>query len=463
MAKRESQGMQIALILLVMFSLLMAITTVLFWNQSKKRLAELEATKQQNQTLTTTGAAAAEENRQLKKWLGAGEEASVESVKKDVEEQLLLLGKNYAEDKRNYRDLSAFLVKTIQDQHQRLSQSSTQEQQLETERDTAREQERTNVQTAEKNHQQASQDLASVREGLDKELQSLRKKFATFEEAAKREKAALTKESTSLAQQVSQLQTQLAALEKQNDRLGTQVNQFRTESFDRPDGRITFVNQALRTVYIDLGRADALRPQATFSVYDVDANNLARVEKKGSIEVTRILSDHLAEGRILDDMTNDPIIAGDLIHSPIFENGVPVRYALAGILDVDGDGESDRQLLRNLIAVNGGVVDAEVDEQGERTGEISIETRYLVLGDEITEQSSGSLRDAMTKILEEAETAGVTTISLGRFLNQIGYHPSTVSIGLGDSVRGSDFELNRRGDFRFRTQVRPASVPTTSP
>ena len=45
MAKRESQGMQIALILLIMFCLLFAITTVVFWNQSKKANAEVAQLK----------------------------------------------------------------------------------------------------------------------------------------------------------------------------------------------------------------------------------------------------------------------------------------------------------------------------------------------------------------------------------------------------------------------------------
>ncbi len=42
MAKRENQGLQIALIVLVMFTVMFAVTTIVFWNQSKNLRAEAD-------------------------------------------------------------------------------------------------------------------------------------------------------------------------------------------------------------------------------------------------------------------------------------------------------------------------------------------------------------------------------------------------------------------------------------
>ena len=53
------------------------------------------------------------------------------------------------------------------------------------------------------------------------------------------------------------------------------------ESFEIPDGVISWVNQN-GTVWINLGSADALRPQVTFSIYDAALRDPAKAEKKGS-------------------------------------------------------------------------------------------------------------------------------------------------------------------------------------
>ena len=65
------------------------------------------------------------------------------------------------------------------------------------------------------------------------------------------------------------------------------------------------MNQYNRTVWINLGRADGLEPQITFSVYSGDTDNLAKATKKASIEVTQITSDHMAE-RVVEDKNSDP-------------------------------------------------------------------------------------------------------------------------------------------------------------
>ncbi len=431
MAKRESQGMQIAVILLVMFCLIFAITTVVFWNLGNKANAALAQAKESQTQAEAAMRKASDENLQLLKWLGYPDGSTVESAKAQVDKDLSLFGKNYPEEQRNYRELPAFLVKTVQDQHQRLYEAANLENELKGERNQAREEERRNVKLAEDNHQKAAQDLKMLQDQFAGDIEKLRQQQKAREDSFKAAQESAAKENTNLTQHVKELESQLKSLEQQNERLNTELVGFRTESFEHPDGNVTWVNQSLGTVYLDLGSADMLRPQATFSVYEVDSNNLARAEKKASIEVTRILGSHLAEARILDDEPSRPIITGDIVYSPVFHKGIPVHFAIAGVMGRDGDGPDQRELIRGLIRINGGVIDAEVDEQGKRTGDISIETRYLIMGQEITEKTPVELREALTRILGEAEKAGVTVISVDRFLNNIGYAGSIETLRLG--------------------------------
>ena len=115
------------------------------------------------------------------------------------------------------------------------------------------------------------------------------------------------------------------------------------ESFEVADGRISYVNQN-GTVWINLGTGDSLRRQVTFSVFDSDLHDASKSKKKGSIEVTRVLGDHMAEARITSDDPTNPILTGDKIYSQIWHRGKKLHFALTGLVDFDGDGKSDLEL-----------------------------------------------------------------------------------------------------------------------
>jgi len=78
-------------------------------------------------------------------------------------------------------------------------------------------------------------------------------------------------------------------------------------------GKISWVNQRARTAWIDLGQADGITPQTRFAVRSVDAAKWLVGRRKGVVEVTKVLSDRLAEVRIVEDSPSDPITPGDRI------------------------------------------------------------------------------------------------------------------------------------------------------
>jgi hypothetical protein len=145
---------------------------------------------------------------------------------------------------------------------------------------------------------------------------------------------------------------------------------------------------------------------------------------------------------------------GDNIFSVVWEAGRAEHFALAGKLDLDGDGESDRQRVHDLIALNGGIIDAEVTGEGTRSGKMSVNTRYLVLGDQPGPE--GSERDAYSSLFTEAQTLGVEMIPLGRFLDYLGYKVEDRTVNLGRFARPSDFKP------RFPEGVQPV-VPGSEP
>ena len=51
MARRESQGLQISLIVFVMLTVILAVTTYVYWSQAENRNRELDAERTKSDTL----------------------------------------------------------------------------------------------------------------------------------------------------------------------------------------------------------------------------------------------------------------------------------------------------------------------------------------------------------------------------------------------------------------------------
>jgi len=130
---------------------------------------------------------------------------------------------------------------------------------------------------------------------------------------------------------------------------------------------------------------------------------------------------------------------GDKIYTPIWMPGVKRHFALAGFMDLDGDGLSDLQTLRDAIAMNGGVVDSYIDDKGKRVGEITANTRFLVLGEEPTEKGAPAMREAFTKIYEDAERLGVQKLQLGDLLLRMGWKNQAAVVRFGLGGNSKDF------------------------
>ena len=155
-------------------------------------------------------------------------------------------------------------------------------------------------------------------------------------------------------------------------------------------------------------------------------------------------------------MLSNPILSQDNIYSPVWDPGQKTHFALVGFMDIDKDGKSDRNLIRTLIARNGGVIDAEVLDDGSRDGKITINTRYLVQGEQANEKSKAEALRSYSQMIKEASDLGVETISVERLLSDMGWRGNERTVGSGTDPSGGEFKARPK-------EVREPSNPTFQP
>ena len=121
------------------------------------------------------------------------------------------------------------------------------------------------------------------------------------------------------------------------------------------------------------------------------------------------------------------------IYTPIWSPNQKEQFAFVGLIDMDGDGRSDRDLLHDVLAAAGAKVQVEVDDKGVRTGgSIDESTKFLVVGEiptfeDLTDQDEKKIvlkiQEERMNLKKEARDQGVRVVTLNDFLAFIGYTP----------------------------------------
>ena len=237
---------------------------------------------------------------------------------------------------------------------------------------------------------------------------------------------------------IRELEDDIGKVEKKNSSLKERINVYEREVFDRPDGQIVRVAARSRSCTINLGSADGLTINRTFSIYDKSVTNFDKGEHKAKIEVTSV-DLFSAKANITEEDPNNPILSGDHILTATWDPGFSVSIALTGVFDLDGDRYDDRDKLAKMIVRNGGKIAATHDDEGNITGKIGPTVRYLVVGNspsiledanDNVKRSSSAINDAMRDMQEEARKNTVEPIGLQKLLNRMGVRatPKTLQI-----------------------------------
>ena len=437
MAARQDQGLLATLIVFVILFLFAFVAAYIGWKSygdSQQQVAELENQVRSERDAKTTMQT---ENESYRQWMGFGQFDNFPDVQKTVEQDMARFGGSFDEASRSYRNILEYVDKENQSIAARETSAKEQVKQLKDRLVAVEAEKETQVVQYQDAMKQTKEEAAAERRKFEQDRKHLQQVESELKENLNKQRATYEAEIARLSNENKGLTTKLNKSDQAKQNLLAQVSKS-SDSFEVADGRISWANQD-GTVWINLGSADSLRRQVTFSVFDADQHDAAKASKKGSIEVTRIISEHLAEAQVTGDDPRNPILAGDQIYSQVWHRGKKLRFAMTGILDVDDDGRSDLHLIQNLIELNGGVVDSYLADDGKIEGEMSVNTRYLVLGKFPEQANQAALIKGWNDMIDEAKTLGVETITLDMFLNQVGYAPNERMVQLGRGARSADF------------------------
>jgi hypothetical protein len=210
-------------------------------------------------------------------------------------------------------------------------------------------------------------------------------------------------------------------------------------SNDTPKGTIVKIDRVTGTVYVNLGSADYIRPGVTFSVLPAGSTGKAAAsrERKGAIEIVAILEPHLSAAKLVEatNAVRDPMLPGDLLFNPAWNPNQREHVAIAGIIDINGDGIDDTQQMIRDLERQGVVVDAFLDlkERAIKGPGISEKTTYLILGEKPVlppnvqldnnplTQAALDVIGKMEEMKNKTKELGGQSVNYRRFLTLMGF------------------------------------------
>lgn len=460
MAARENQGLQIALIIFVVLTIALSATTFIFLRNYQEQQKRAQASQEDLTRSTAELTKLQGERDTAVQYIGFPREERdmtriTEAWTKDMEVARQYGIANLPDDQKNYRTLITSLQDVVRAKQAQLAKNEADLRDAVAAFD-AKSKEYEDVKkalAAEKAQTVAGYD--AERKRIADELANLTKSKNELMQQKEEKDKELERVKGELTTSIANLQKELDTLREQYKRKSEQYQEVTGEFVvsSAPDGKVSWVNAREGIAYINLGSDDRLRKKLTFSVFDPNTSDVSKGSKKGSIEVVSITGPHMAECKILQSSTANPILPGDLIYTPVWRVGQQDHVALVGIMDINGDGDEDRERIHDLISAQGGIIDAEVDAEGKLHGAITLNTRYVIVGEINAEKKEAN--DNHYKLLEDAKRFSVETIPLTKFVEMTGYAPKAAQ---GKLVPGEGVAIPNPG--QPPSGFRPRNPPT---
>ena len=387
MAAREGQGLQIAVIIFAMLTIILAITTYIFYAASQTAKKERESAvaqrgqEQMNNNKMEYQVTAmkyvlgmpgvTKQEIDLAQGKAGGPDPAVDEMLKKFEADMGAIGEHAAPDEaKNYGTLAKILLATVNKKNSSVADANAQTRKSQADMAAVETREKGCADASETNATKYKTDLetattqyASARTELQGQLDKMAAELAEKDNKVKATVDAVTKDKEKLNQQSNQ---QLNTIERLQGELKEAVEEKNLT--ENPDGKIIWVNQRQRLVWIDVGRADGVLRQMTFRVYAHDENSVATGKPKASIEVLQIKDDHVAEARIIDEVSvTNPILPNDIITRPPGRRARRSTSPWSARWISTATRRDDYDRVRGIIELNGGVVDAVLRPDGTGT------------------------------------------------------------------------------------------------
>lgn len=246
----------------------------------------------------------------------------------------------------------------------------------------------------------------------------------------------------------------LAGKENELKELMQKIRSAERVSLDQPRGKVVRLDPAGDKVYINLGSQQRLTPQTTFSVHapgspqpkarieviSIVGSNLAlcRVKQLAKPEGSRQGIDSASDEYWVSDpadfwRTRTQILDGDLIYNPAWQPNRRVHVGLAGVFDLDNDGQDDTKTLIQILQNMGVEVDVYTDAADEykARGKLTYQTEFLIVGGvplpsklgqvDARALAVGRLGESVLAQVKDAQAKGIEIVQLPKFLDRMGY------------------------------------------
>ena len=279
--------------------------------------------------------------------------------------------------------------------------------------------------------------------GAQTEVERLRK----AEMAAKTELANLRLELRNLRDELLKKTDQLTILK---ERTGMDANQIEAQMLDRnaiaalnawrKDWQIVDIDRFGRNYMINLGSADGLRPQTTFSIHEKMPDGKLNPVPKGTLEVVEVRGPKLARARLssVRNAAANPVLKGDYLFNATWDPSRKKRVAIAGVVDLNDDHTDTTQEFLRLLRRQGVEIDAYIDTSGDAPklqGTVTNRTDYVIMGDTLDYVNHPKARGAdaaafrrdydrlQKEMRDQANANAIPVLSIRRYLEMIGYTP----------------------------------------
>ena len=422
MASSENQGLQIALIIFVMLTILLSVTTFMFFRSYNEAAERSRADGKRASDAEAAARSAAADMVALCGVIGVPDTAKLSEIQEIKNKDMQTFVSTAPEESQRYHQAVEFLASTLNAKTEELVAARDQIEKEKADRAQVEKNKQAQVDAALKKVEEAEQAKAAAEKQFNEEREKMLADNKSLQDQLAAKNEAFTKLEVEKNNQIGTLTAEKAKLQMANESHVQKIEELDpTSGFEVPDGAIVWVNQKMRTAYINVGSADGLHRQTTFSVVGGGEDIGVDQKTKGRIEVVNILGPHFAQCKIIDDQLYDPLVAGDKIYTPLWQPGRGEGFGIIGLIDIDGDGYDDRDMIRDLIRMNGGRIDAEDDptgKTGKQTGELTLDTRYLVRGKPPEDKQ---VEGAWTKMQDDAQRLGVRIIGIDKFLDQMGW------------------------------------------
>lgn len=466
MVARDDSVIRGSLIACLIFLVLSLALNFFLWRSANTSSADATAAGDRLRTVQENVTSQENQLRRLKAMLGVGgfTQAEIDEMKQNASadpemqaiedrftKDMAYFGAEVDAQNRNYPALPEYLVAAIRTRNEQYGMALDDTNKIRADADVDIANARKQQELAEEQRDAANKKVATLSQEFDED----RARMNTDNEKNRDKLTTLSQDFDAFRQTARTEANQLVGKNKQMqstiDTQKLQLNQLRADKFETTQGEIRYVVAGGNVVTINLGSADALRPGVTFGVIDGDETRLQDAKVKATIQVSQIQGPHLAQGRVVARPNiSSPIIPGDKIFSPFWAPGRVVKIALAGDIDIDGDGRSDNSAIKGQILAAGAEVAAEISSTGAVTGTLDPTIRFLVVGqdpDSIDDSNAQAIA-TLGNVKARAAELGLTVIPAWKLEAYLKTIDDTVTTPLGSAVRGEDFPPETTIDSR---------------